>query len=541
MFAVWRRFFVLIGFGSLFFSTGNLFASSPFVALDDSSYLVVDHLLAADLLDDVVMGHRPWTRQEFARLIREARGKFDATGQLMGEHRINLERELVFLEKEFQRELEEDEKNYFRMEGVNASYTFQNSPERVIPPDNGLGRIHGDINSLTANRGGLNFADGHTLRGGFAHDAGFWRAFTLFGDWQSSLFLPEDGSSNHAQFTAEELYLKWGIQNFEVSGGRQHILWGQGKNTGLLLSNNARALDSLYLSTPHPFHLPWVLRHLGPARVSFFISNLGPEDSSPYTTMYGAKLSVHPASWFEVGFNHIIKMGGEGREQPQWSDPITEAIFIRRGSLRGTASNVADHRFGYDWRFTIPSWNHLQWYVEGGWEDFARETFLVNITQQMGWMTGFYLPRVDRAGKNSLRAEVHHLPPVFYRHASWEDGFTLNRRLLGSAAGPDADTVWLEWLCLVRPDLSYGVEAGYENRDSDDYTSTLSSKGQPDRVVKVTDHMTEHRLLFLGTVNFLMHKTHRLKLRGGLERAFNFNFVDQDRTNFLIELGWMMF
>ncbi|HEX5037049.1 MAG TPA: capsule assembly Wzi family protein [bacterium] len=532
-----KTFKTFVVISLLLASSGAWAYSTPNVPVDDPVYRDIDKLVASGLVKDVIYGQRPWSRREIARIVAIAMSNIEKNPPMTPDDREISERvynsEIVErLKERFHDELVDadsipgDPKNIRvnPLEEVRFDYTLMDSPFRAIPVDNGLGLINGVVNPLVAYREGRHYVDGSTLAFETTHTAKLSRFFSLYLQPRFEGLVPNTGGSDFNPLI-QRAYGKFAYRNFEVEAGRDSLIWGQGEFGGLMFSNNARPLDMIKLTSSAPFYHPWIFRYLGPSKYTFFIANLGPESSFKNSFLYGFRVAIRPVSFLELGFDHSIILGGDGAPALDWFDPIGEFFFVRRGGLSGTGSQVADHRFGADWRLRIPPLRNTEWYFETLWDDFGRQSVATNITQQMAFVTGIYVPRLNSEGNSDLRLEFSHIPPILYRHSFWTSGFTLNRLMLGNELGPDSDRARLTFRHDFRPGHVLTLETAYGNMDGDTYTQTLSSKGQADRVVKVTDGPTEHRWVFQGGFLWEVRRDVTLNLLAGYEHVWNLGFV----------------
>lgn len=521
-------------------------SSTPNVPIDDPAYRDIDKLVALGLVKDAIYGQRPWSRREFARMVANAENHLQeipvplAPDDREISPRIAAFEILERLKSRFHEELTDagttsGEQKTFRLhplEKVRFDYTILDSPSRPFSINNGLGNLNAASNPLTAYSEGRHYVDGNTLGLETTHAAKLTPYLSLYARPRFEILFPSNGSTEFNPLF-QQVYAKFAYRNFELEVGRDSLIWGQGEFGGLMFSNNARPLDMIKMTSSAPFFHPWIFRYLGPSKYTFFIANLGPEADFPYAFLFGIRASARPVSFLELGFNHTIIMGGDGAPAIKWFDPISEFFFVRRGGVRGQGSQLADHRFGIDWRLRIPWMRNSEWYFEALWDDFGRETISANITEQMGFTSGFYIPRMTPDGWADLRLEYSHIPPVFYRHGTWRSGYSLNRNLLGLDGGPDNDEIDLRLGFNLDRNHRLRFDFIYRNTDNDTYTQSLSSNGAPDRVVKIADGPTEHRFQAQTRWSWDITENFGLEIGIGYERALNFNFSKpDDRNNF---------
>lgn len=527
------------------------------VPIEDPVYLDIDVLIAHGLVNDVVIGQRPYSRLEVARIISEARANFhptdvtQATGfedaaKLIGRGRY-IEKLLSFYEKEYGEACHPHEGGVIPA-GVSGYLEYSNSRDsrscgndkltggsrinflrklefdtvynssapRNVPTNNGVGRINAMATSFDQNQQGVTYQDGFNYLIRTAHDLYItkYAAATLEPLFE---FAPDDA---HAYI--QRLYAKGGWENIELEVGRDNLLFGQGEFGGLILAATARPLDMIKLSNTHPWH---------GMKATFFVSTLGPEREFPWTYLYGGKFSIRPCSLFEVGISEAILMGGDGAPSVNWWEPITELIPTRK-------TNNDSHAFGIlDMRFTIPPLRNSVIYYDGRIEQSVLRAFehLGNLLDQTAFTWGFYVPRLVDRGSTSLRIEYQHATPITARSQVWTDGWTLDRRLLGNPLGSDADAVHatLYW----RPYPTYGarLDLAFENYYSNTYT------WNDNEVQKAASGVTESRYRVVGGLDLFRNKRLQLELAAGYERIEDWNFTSGKGVNNMLLLGRFKF
>jgi hypothetical protein len=501
--------------------------STTNVPVNDPVYRDIDKLIAAGLVRDDIYGQRPWSRVEIARLISDAMK--NSAGVEVPPYINEILREL---EREYQDELSGSNATKARLDEVRFDYTLLDSPDRTVPVNNGLGSINAFVNPFASYQEGRHFVDGSTLAIEPTVSADLTKFFSFYARPRFELLIPKSGG-DQVNPIVQQLYGKFAYKNFELEVGRDSLVWGQGEYGGLILSNNARPLDMIKISSSAPFYLPSILKYLGPSKATFFIANLGPQQSFRYPFLYGLNLSIKPTTWLELGLDHTIITGGEGAPSLNWYDPVEEFFFVRPN---GAHSNIetADQRFGINWRLKIPPLRNTEWYFETLWDDFGRQTVIANITQQMAFVSGIYIPRLLDDGSADLRLEYTRIPAPLYRNSTWVTGYSLDQRLIGSETGPDGNTIRVVSNYDLNPRLMLTGEAAYEERSADIYASTLSSQGQPDQYVKILDNPNEYRMRVTGQLRWNVEKNLRVELKSGYERVYGFNFVSgSDINNFL--------
>lgn len=516
----------------------------------DPVYRDIDKLVAHGLIDKIIVGQRPYSRKEIARLIQEARtnlSRLDARPDFSEAKRESLQARKEYVQKILKRLAKDYEEelvligasqgdkpflSFHPLEKVEAEMMVAQSPSRILNNDNGLGRVDAQINPLLQSREGRHLVDGGNFSLETTHSLRVSNHFALYARPRFQLGIGRDGQNDIGAF-AQNLYGKFYFKNVEIQVGRDNLLWGQGENSGLLLSNNGRGLDLVKISNDSPFFLPWVFRYIGANKVSFFYANLGPEQSFKNSYLAGYKWSFQPVSFFEAGVAVYANGGGKGAPPYSFGSRVKDLFGFSSGS--DLTTSLSNKLGGFDFRFRIPPLRHAEIYGEAIFDDsykfFKNSTVLRRqLIEDAGYVVGLYLPRLDMLGKSDLRFEYHRTGKRYYRHATFQSGITLNRFLLGDPIGPDAQAFYIHFAHQFNVQNSLFVNLDFESRSNDLYID-----GPFDRFVRSQDLPSEKRYR-ISTEWFHQMEDFPLqfKLQLAYERVSNFNFTLGDsRNNFL--------
>ena len=303
---------------------------------------------------------------------------------------------------------------------------------------------------------------------------------------------------------------------------------GQGKDAGILLSNNPRGLDFGKISNDSPFFFPWVFRYMGANKFSFFYADLGPEQNFPHAYLTGYKWNLQPLRFFEVGAGLLVHAGGEGSPPASLGEQIGNLF-----RFNPTDKQIGNIIGGFEIRFRIPPLRGTELYAEAMFDDRHNSFFSsAQLDDDASYIAGLYLPRVDNSGVLDLRFEYHRMGKRFYRHGTWTSGWTLNQFIIGDNLGPDAQGFYLSSRWDVDAKNLLTFEGAFESRSRDiwaiDDPHEFNFK-------KIQDFPDEKR--FRGTAAW-QHRVSDLPMRFvfevGYERVQNFNFTaDNSRNNFL--------
>lgn len=529
-------------------NTESLLAySTTNVPVDDPAYRDIDKLIATGLVKEFIYGQRPWSRREFARMISVAMKKWEAKDPPVTpddqelSFRIAMDTILARLKGRFHEELIdngtiEEKRESIRLhplEEVRFDYILMDSPPRAVPVNNGIGRIDAVINPFIANREGRHFVDGNTLGLETTHRAKLSKFFSVYLRPRFEILVPNTGSSA-VNPIVQQFYGKFAHRNFELEVGRDSLIWGQGEYGGLLLSNNARPLDLIKLGTVSPFYLPTFFKYLGATSFQLFFAMMGPERTLPHSILTGYKWTLQPFSWFEIGLNHVVMMGGDGVNGPSFWEAIGEftGFLSAATSNKGGGAASTNRLFSLEGRWTVPFLRNSIFYAEIGFDDTNSELDVLFEDNAMYYL-GVYIPRLSDTGSVDLRLEYRHIPAISYRHTPYISGHTLNQKILADELGPDSDGVSLTLRADFYENFVLRSELTYERRDSDVFTG-VTSGGDIVDIVKTQNNPAEHRWRVVNGLNWKARENIKVELNLGYERVENFNFnVGADIDNFL--------
>ncbi len=443
---------------------------SPYVPLDSWVYPALDRLAAFGLVDSGFAGMRPWTRRECARMVNEAEDHLmDADG--VNEASQNLVNEL---QREFRLEIRSseggDDNGVFRVESLYSRSGYISG----TPLRDGYHFAQTQINDFGRPYGkGWNTATGFSTYG--MH--GRWSAY-FRGEWEASAGLPPQpltareviqrvdhllepppgtGQPSVSQFALLDAYVGLTFTNWQISFGRQSLLWGPGEGGALILSDNAAPLNMFRISRVTPFSLPSVLGWLGPLRVEFFLGQLtgqhfvtliGITGDFQHTLhsqpmIHGERFTFKPTRNFEFGFSRTVLFAGQGEPFTLHSFGNSLFSFSRSNSpVTGNVQDPGDRRSGMDWTYRVP--------MLRDWATFYGDAFADDQISPIAYWdrsairAGLYFSHLPRLPKLDFRAEGVYtdLPAggrlshgFFYFNDHYLNGYTNGSQLMGSWIG----------------------------------------------------------------------------------------------------------
>ncbi|AMV72486.1 hypothetical protein JCM30471_10030 [Desulfuromonas carbonis] len=421
---------------------------SPTVPLDSWVYPALEKLAGLGVIDSALQGNRPWSRLEVGRQLAEVNPNLwvvPAAGELLERLRGEFAAEVA----EQTLPPQESVRYLHPLDTARVGLLFREGEANTFPGVNAV-QFAPDYN-----RSGRSAAEGFNLEAGFSGAA---RYGFLLADWEPLL--------EYRQGEGGDLRLQGGgvtlsLGRVDLFAGRQELWWGQGRHGTLILSNNARPLDMIRLSTPEAKPLPWLFRYLGPFHFDLFVSRLEAERVVPEPYLSGMRLAIKPFPWFELGASRTSTFGGEGRPSVGFGDFVE--VVIGSNPPAGSSDN-ANSIAALDARLRIAPLGGLELYGEFGGEDEAN-----HFISKPAWLAGAYLPQLDANGRLSLRLEYANLAfsdngPVWYRHSTYRSGYTYNGRLLGHHAGGDSRDLFAAVAWQYDADLDLTFSCDYEQR-----------------------------------------------------------------------------
>ncbi len=462
---------------------------SPYVPLDSWVYPAFERLAALGYVRSEMLGMRPWTRLECARLVEEATDRLSAretdaplASRLVGSLQKEFAGALALLGGGRNRAVDLDSV-YTRFTGIAGTpltdgYHFGQTLE------NDYGRPYGE---------GLNTVAGFS---GWAASGPFAAYFQ--GEYQhapSGLGLPPGARQFISQvdyglplppaglypavdrFDALNAYVAMNLENWQVSAGKQSLWWGPGEGGAMMYSDNAEPVDMIRISRVSPFKLPGPFALMGPVRTEFFIGKQSGANFlyspmglvgqwgaalNPQPIMIGQKLSFKPTPNLEFGFDRTTIYGGPG--YPLTPHTFLRSLFSTTNDKAGSPNKPGDRRSGFDMTYRLP-------FVRN-WATFYVDSFVDDQFSPVAYFdracnsAGLYFARLPRLQKFDLRLEgVYSDSPLgglydhgyFYANYTWRYGYRNAGNLLGSWIGRQGqgEQAWLTYWPTPRSDLQF--------------------------------------------------------------------------------------
>jgi hypothetical protein len=472
--------------------------SSPYVPMDSWVYPAMDRLAAMGVIKSGLVGLRPWTRRECARLLEEASSAVDDSGE------DDASRMVAALAKEFAFEMEGPESEYVSLDSVYARATNVSGQPltdgyhfgQTLVNDFGRPYQKG-LNGLAGFSGsGSAGALGFYIRGEFEHapsapgvSQAIQNAIQL-GDAKTTndaesgppIIQPVSAIAALNRFRLLDTYLMLNLKGWQTSFGKQ-TLWTGPTQDPFLSSSNAEPMYMLRIDQTTPSKLPGFLGILGPVRTEFWVGKLtgqhyvNTQDGriaftfgrslSRQPMVNGIKVNFKPTPNFEFG---VGKTGLWGGQDFPITFHTTRLSLFATTNAAGRGNDPGDRRATADFSYRIPGLrNWLTLYEDSFTED---EPFTIGYPQQSAHNPGLYLSHVPGVPHLDFRTEAAFtnlplfLQPLgggfFYWNARYLDGYTNAGNIIGNA------TVGRQGIAL-REDSTYWfapnrtVQVGYRS------------------------------------------------------------------------------
>jgi len=438
---------------------------SPYVPLDSWIYAAFDRLIALGYVQSGIVGMRPWTRMECARLVAEA-------GQLMeqqdgyGGEGGRLYRDLA---REFSSEagLLDGGRNFAA--GVESIYTRVTGITGTPLTDG----YH--FGQTIVNDYGRPYAEGFNMVTGVSSHAELGPlAFYVRGEYQHAPvtppfsqdvrnaimvndnipYVPGPPTNDINRWRLLDSYAAFGFQGFQISAGRQSLWWGPGRSGPLLFSDNAEPIDMLRINRVSPIRLPSILSWMGPTRTEFFFGRLQGHHFPPHPFIHGQKISFKPTPNLEFGFSRTVVFAGP--PQPLTWGTFFQSFFATSSGNPDPRKKPGDKRGGFDFSYRVPGLR--KWLILYSDSLVDDDPSPLAAPRHAAMSPGIYLPRLPGLPKLDFRAEAVYtdIPSsrsiggrYIYYEGIYRDSYTNDGYLLGNWIGREGkgiqawSTYWL--------------------------------------------------------------------------------------------------
>jgi hypothetical protein len=501
--------------------------------VQDPVYRDLDRLFGAGVIKTMVVGQKPYSRREIARMIVSA-VKAPAWGGLSSTHRRMLDR----LSREYSAEIAAlggDSLALRRasLDIVHLELLGTNAKARPIP-DEGVGNVAADVNPLLNGRAGRTYRDG--MNAAVESEASFRPANNLVLRVRPRFVATAGGSGgSFAQGSIEAASATLLVRNIVAEVGRQQQVWGQGMEGGLLGSTSGRPLDMIRIANDTPFFL-WPF---GPARASIVAIDLGPNQTFPHSKIIGYRLSGNPF-WarFELSASVMSEQGGSGSPSVSLFNRLIDLVPAIEYPLKSKANVQFSNKFaGWEYRLRLPELSGLQLYAEHQFDDMDSRRWKSTLWEDGGHILGFSFAQMGPLADVSFAGEFHHTGLRYYQHAVFTSGYAVNRTLIGDPLGNKGDGGYARIAWDAGTASSLTLDGAIERRLGNLYDTAFEGDGNHQtnfHFVVTTPQPDEWRHRVMATWAYRPVAPWRASVQAGVERARNLGFVQNvSRNGFL--------
>ena len=457
---------------------------SPSVPLDSWVYPAFERLASLRVINTQIMGVKPWTRIECARLSQEASETLQQGQVSNDEEAAQVQRQLA---QEFIYEIN------LLSGGRNLTANLESAYARTVSISGPALTDSYHFGQTVSYDFGRPFERGTNWEAGgsFSAAAG---PLTLYvrAEYQHAPFAPALSSAaisaiSTADAVAQskvqarpvmptnrlqllDAYVGVNLDNWQLTLGKQSLSWTPGPFGSMLWSDNIEPVDMVRLVNPEPLHPTNFLRFLGPVRIDQFFGRLQGHPYVPRPFIYGQKINLKPFSFLELGFGRTVEIGGKG------GDPLTGGNLFRSffGRVDPRLDSVPGHNESeMDWTFYVP---RVRNYIVLYGDSVAADDILpIENPARNPWHPGIYITRFPGIPKLDFHIEgVSTESPCAlidpgnhgcggnqgkytYWNQSYRDGETNNGRLIGNSVGRDGRTIqaWFTYWLSPRDTVQF--------------------------------------------------------------------------------------
>ncbi len=412
------------------------------VAPADPAYRDVDRLAELGVLDSLVLGQRPYSRRQMARIAGAARSRL-----LQPDRVLRVDEATAIVDRLAARFNEESGSPALVLAPLDGASLELVSTDAVRRGFAGTfpAKLEATIDPLSRPRRlGPPAPRGESAALELAQRVELTRWLALHARERFQLDAAADPGSSTARADLLLGGARFRARNVALSLGREQLAWAATDEEGLFLSADAPVLDQASLSADRPFALPGFLRALGPTQAMLFVADLGPSVVRSHSRLLGYKVSIRPAASLELGASFLNHFGGSGSPSASLGNRLIDFLpfvdIFRRHNYTDPTRPLdveSDKLLGVNGRLRIARLSGLTLATELLIDDFD----VHRIPTLFGWdgsqTFSALLPSVGGSAF-SVGVNAAHTGVRTYTHGPLSDGITTRGLLLGDELGPDA-------------------------------------------------------------------------------------------------------
>lgn len=484
-----RIFLVALVVGITSFASSAFALSSANIPLDSPIYLYLEKLSGYGLVSGDVKGIRPFSKAEAVRLLREAEAGLASgdrpplAGEMVQRLRELLPREAALYGDEGKAKTLDFEPvsaarlRYVHLDGKPRSYlraVHDAGNDGVFGIGSGLRpptpypfpiQQRGyEGTPLLENNDGVVYHSGSNLDLRGSGEA-YWGAKAALLVEPMLLWSEE---TDEATLRLNRGYVKFGGKGLELEAGRDENWLGPGYRGAITLTNNARNMDLVKLSSPELLSS----KYLWDLKYTLIFSQLEKtvtdgQEREPF--FFAGKLSMKPTQNIEFGINLGRQVGGPGVRNSLGDNA--------RGMIGGWNQDNSNTLAGVDLRLRFPWLRNSELYGEFSGEDAAAFWPIVE-----SYVAGFFIPSLTDSGLDDLRFEYFRGNEILYSNGTFPEGYLYHGLPLGHSQGGAAKEWFLRYSHWFSVRNNLALEAMHGTRGEDgrvtvDATGAFDSAG----------------------------------------------------------------
>ena len=264
--------------------------------------------------------------------------------------------------------------------------------------------------------------------------------------------------SEHSNFSPEGSTAALGFGGWNAHIFAHQFWWGPGWQSSLVNSSNSPAWQGVGMQrgTIKQSDSPW-LAWMGPWNLDVFVAKA--QDPLVVVNQHqgylfsGARLTIKPKPWLEVGFSRGMQYGGTGR--PGGLSTFVKAFFGQQvnkettDNFEDTSAQIA----GYDTRVRCPLlWGSCAAYTQWMGEDAAGKIPLPYKFMSLWGFENTYADGRFRVFAEYANTNANSLPwenkpkSPGYVNGVYKQGYTNGGRWVGASQGAGASLITLGWM-----------------------------------------------------------------------------------------------
>ncbi|MEW6511549.1 MAG: capsule assembly Wzi family protein [Bacteroidota bacterium] len=329
-------------------------------------------------------------------------------------------------------------------------------------------RIGGDA---LGNRHAEYLQAGGRLRGTVLGHLGYYAQWTNAQFWGSRELLARDpiisqssalGVGNIQNFDVAESYLRYGTDVVSAQVGRERILWGNGYDQQMTVSDNARPFDFVrfdaqYKALKYTFLHGWLVGTAG--RLAFMV----PADTSHSFVEEVAADKYLVAHRLELSFPGVLDLGLQ--EMLIYGNRAPDLAYLNPLTIVESSQRSRGERDNAYWALDVQAHFIPGFELNASivYDDINVPDLFTSVwSDRYAWQAGMFYADMFGIGNTNLIVEYTRVEPYVYSHArSREGSYTNLDRLLGPRIGPNADSWFFRSDYLPLRNLTFSLRVTF--------------------------------------------------------------------------------